>query len=72
MKLATLPTYEEFLQKYRSFRSVGKNKYDVFCKEADRTIYIFRTKIDSNASEDELMNMVYEVYNDRHINRYEF
>ena len=72
MKLATLPTYKEYIQKYRIFRSVGKNKYDVFCKEADRTIYIYRTKIDSNASEDELMNMVYEVYNDRHINRYEF
>jgi hypothetical protein len=71
MKIGNLPTYEEYLNKYRKYKSLGIYKYYDFCETADRTIKILMKKnlINDITDNDEVMTLVYEIYNSTRINK---
>ena len=73
MKLGNLPTYEEYIYKYRSFKNIGENKYYEFCKKACTVIKRYLKTVDKYCNDNDLlMNIVYQVYDVHNISKKEY
>jgi hypothetical protein len=73
MKLGNLPTYEEYIYRYRNFKNIGKNKYYEFCKKACIIIKTYLKKVDKYCNDNDLlMDIVYQVYDQHHISTKEY
>ncbi len=73
MKFGNIPTYEEYIYRYRSFKNIGENKYFKFCKLVCTCIKRYIKEVDKYCNDDELlMDIAYQVYEHHHISKKEF
>ena len=72
MKLGNIPTYEEYIYRYRSFKNIGENKYFEFCKLVCTCIKGYIKEVDKYCNDDELlMDIAYQVYEHHYISKKE-
>ena len=73
MKLGNIPTYQEYIYRYRSFKNIGENKYYEFCKKACNIIKRYLKEVDKYCNDNDLlMSIVYQVYDVHHISKKEY
>ena len=73
MKLGNIPSYDEYIYRYRNFKNIGENRYYEFCKIACGIIKSYRKEVDKYCTDtDLLMDMVYQIYDHRHVSKKEY
>ena len=73
MKLGNLPTYEEYIYRYRNFKNIGENRYYQFCKKACGIIKSYLKEVDKYCTDNDfLMDIVYQIYEHHHVSTKEY